>query len=62
MKKNIDFIPDPTPEDGFEGLYCGIPGIYDDEPFTFDLRAAAKYVRENKLDRITDEIKEMFRK
>ena len=54
------YIPDPTIADGFDGLHIGNnnrPADYEPEPLNFDLHAAAKYVRQNNLDGITEEIK-----
>ena len=54
-------IEDPSPEDGFEGMFLGTPDMKDDYvPEPFDLHAAAKYVRENNLEGIDDEIIRMF--
>lgn len=66
MKDKLGYIPDPTYEDGFEGMFLGSPDdspeSYQSEPLGFDLRAAAKYVRDHNLQSVTDEIKEMFKK
>ena len=39
------------------GVYC----VAIDEPINFDLRKATKYVKEHKLDKITDKVIEMFK-
>ena len=63
MSKQIDIIEDPTPEQGFEGMYAGIPDINMEPisfPVRFDLHAAARYVRDNNLPRLTEDIMRMF--
>ena len=54
-------IEDPTAKDGFEGMILGTQEMKDDYvPEPFDLHAAAKYVRDNNLPGINDEIIRMF--
>ena len=62
MEKEIELIEDPTPEQGFEGMYAGIPDINMKItfPVKFNLRAAAKYVDDNNLPRLTEDIMRMF--
>lgn len=60
MNKKIELIEDPSPEDGFEGMYLGIPGYYDDPPLDFDLHKADEYIKKNNLHEITEDIKKMF--
>ena len=58
--RKIDLIEDPTVEDGFEGLFCGRVGYFDSEPLDFDIHAADKYIRENGLKEITEDIRKRF--
>lgn len=63
-KQNI-IIEDPTPEQGFEGMYIGTPDMNDTPgsfPFSFDFHAAARYVRENNLPEMTEDVMRMFAK
>lgn len=56
-------IEDPTPEEGFEGMILGDPSLEIKErplTFSFDFHAAARYVRDNNLPRMTEEIMQMF--
>ena len=61
MKREFEPIPDPTPEQGFEGLYAGTIENGSEEYF-YDLRGLTKYLRENHLSQPTEEILLMFRK
>ena len=65
MKDKFEPIPDPTEEDGFEGIY--VVSTEDGEecstiPVPYDLRGLTKYLREHNLDQPTEEILAMFRK
>lgn len=65
MKSKFEPIPDPTEEDGFEGIYVG--DLEDGEkcstkPVPYDLRGLTKYLQEHHLDQPTDEILLMFKK
>ena len=56
-------IEDPTPEQGFEGMYMGVPDLnmkMEPDPFPYDFRAAARYVRKHGLKEMSDDIKRMF--
>lgn len=60
MKDKFEPIPDPTEEDGFEGLY--VVSTEDGEEETlYDLRGLTKYLREHNLDQPTEEISKMFK-
>ena len=60
MNKKV-LIEDPTTEDGFKGMILGTPDMKDDYiPESFDLHAAAKYVRDNGLPGIDESIISMF--
>lgn len=53
MKDKFEPIPDPTEEDGFEGIYVG--DLEDGEKCStefssYDLRGLTKYLREHNLD------------
>lgn len=61
MKDKFEPIPDPTEEDGFEGLYVVSTEDGEEEPL-YDLRGLTKYLREHNLDQPTEEILKMFRK
>ena len=63
MRRQISLIEDPTVEEGYEGMYLGTKEInVDDEtrPFPFDLHAAAKYVRDNNLPGISEDVMKKF--
>lgn len=65
MKKEFEPIPDPTGEDGFEGIYVG--NLEDGEKCStefpsYDLHGLSKYLQEHNLDQPTEEILLMFRK
>ena len=65
MNDKFEPIPDPTPEQGFEGLYAGTienGSEYEPGEYFYDLRGLSKYLRENHLSRPTEEILAMFRK
>ena len=59
MKDKFEPIPDPTEEDGFEGLYVVSTEDDEEEPL-YDLRGLTKYLREHNLDQPTEEILKMF--
>lgn len=59
MKDKFEPIPDPTPEQGFEGLYVVSTEDDEEEPL-YDLRGLTKYLREHNLDQPTEEILKMF--
>ena len=57
-------IEDPSAEEGFDGMYLGTPDLnieFTPDPFPFDFHAAARYVREHDLPRMTEEIMAMFK-
>lgn len=65
MKDKFEPILDPTPEQGFEGIYVG--DLEDGEKCStefssYDLRGLTKYLQEHNLDQPTDEILLMFKK
>lgn len=63
MKDKFEPIPDPTPEQGFEGLYAGTiesGSEYEPGEYFYDLRGLTKYLREHNLDQPTEEILKMF--
>lgn len=60
MKDKFEPIPDPTEEDGFEGLYVVSTEDGEEEPL-YDLRGLTKYLREHNLDQPTEEILKMFK-
>ena len=65
MKNKFEQIPDPTEEDGFEGIYVG--DLEDGEKCStefssYDLRGLTKYLQEHNLEQPTEEILLMFRK
>lgn len=63
MKDKFEPILDPTPEQGFEGLYAGIienGSEYEPGEYFYDLRGLTKYLREHNLDQPTEEILKMF--
>ena len=65
MKDKFEPIPDPTEEDGFEGIYVG--DLEDGEKCStefssYDLHGLTKYLQEHNLDQPTDEILLMFKK
>ena len=60
MTRKIEIIDDPTEANGFQGMYIGRPGYYNDKPLDFDLHKAARYIRENGLNEVTEDIKKMF--
>lgn len=59
---DIRLFEDPSPEEGFEGMYCGVPGEYeiDDYQLDVDLHAAAKYLRAHNLTELTEDVRKMF--
>lgn len=59
MKDKFEPIPDPTEEDGFEGIYVGDLEDGEEEPL-YDLHGLSKYLREHNLDQPTEEILKMF--
>lgn len=60
MKSKFEPIPDPTEEDGFEGVY--VVGTEDgEEESLYDLRGLTKYLQEHNLEQPTEEISEMFK-
>lgn len=59
MKDKFEPIPDPTEEDGFEGIYVVGTEDGEEEPL-YDLRGLTKYLREHNLDQPTEEILKMF--
>ena len=59
MKDKFELIPDPTEEDGFEGIYVVSTEDGEEEPL-YDLRGLTKYLREHNLDQPTEEILKMF--
>lgn len=59
MKDKFEPIPDPTEEDGFEGIYVVSTEDGEEEPL-YDLRGLTKYLREHNLDQPTEEILKMF--
>lgn len=59
MKDKFEPIPDPTEEDGFEGIYVMSTEDGEEEPL-YDLRGLTKYLREHNLDQPTEEILKMF--
>lgn len=59
MKDKFEPIPDPTEEDGFEGIYV-VSTEDDEEKPLYDLRGLTKYLREHNLDQPTEEILKMF--
>lgn len=61
MKDKFEPIPDPTEEDGFEGIYVVSTEDGEEEPL-YDLHGLTKYLREHNLDQPTDEILLMFKK
>lgn len=61
MKDKFEPIPDPTEEDGFEGIYVVSTEDGEEEPL-YDLHGLTKYLREHNLDQPTEEILAMFRK
>lgn len=57
-------IKDPNIENGFEGMYLGIPDLnmaFSQDPFPYDFHAAAKYVREHNLPAMTKEVMALFK-
>ena len=65
MKDKFEPIPDPTPEQGFEGLYAGTiesGSEYEPGEYFYDLRGLTIYLLEHNLDQPTEEILAMFRK
>lgn len=60
MKSKFEPIPDPTEEDGFEGVYVVGTEDGEEEPL-YDLRGLTKYLREHNLEQSTEEISEMFK-
>ena len=59
MKDKFEPIPEPTEEDGFEGIYVVSTEDGEEEPL-YDLRGLTKYLREHNLDQPTEEILKMF--
>lgn len=59
MKDKFEPIPDPTEEDGFEGIYVVSTEDGEEEPL-YDLRGLTKYLREHNSDQPTEEILKMF--
>ena len=59
MKDKFEPRPDPTEEDGFEGIYVVSTEDGEEEPL-YDLRGLTKYLREHNLDQPTEEILKMF--
>ena len=59
MKDKFEPIPDPTEEDGFEGIDVVSTEDGEEEPL-YDLRGLTKYLREHNLDQPTEEILKMF--
>lgn len=60
MKSKFEPIPDPTEEDGFEGVYVVGTEDGEEEPL-YDLRGLTKYLQEHNLEQPTEEISEMFK-